>query len=105
MWNSNTVAASVGLIGFGVLLVLAYYAIVHARSVARGIDRDRPMDRLAELRAAYEAGQMSTEEFERVRLSLDGRGVSKAAEGVSKPSASAPAEAPATVEAPGPDGA
>ncbi len=67
MINANTLGALGGLLGLTVLLMVAYWAIVRARTAARGLNVDRPFDRLAALKAAYEAGQMDTGEFERVR--------------------------------------
>jgi hypothetical protein len=72
--NSNLYSAAAALAVLTVLLIWAYWAIVRARAAARGLDMDRPLDRLAALREAYKQGQMDTGEFERIQISMQDSG-------------------------------
>jgi hypothetical protein len=56
----------------GLLLLAGYWFIKRARTDALCQPSDARSEELAQLQAAYESGQMSTEEFERVRQSLQG---------------------------------
>lgn len=74
--NANDLpAALAAFVGLGVLLVVGYWAISRARGAVTDIDR--PADRLEALRAALDAGQMSPEEFERARASIERAAMSR----------------------------
>jgi hypothetical protein len=60
----------VALVGLTTIIVLGIVWIHHLRKDARGEETDETPVRFESLREAYESGQMSDSEFERIRTSL-----------------------------------
>ena len=63
--NAALIAATAIVIALGMSLIKL------ARRQAKGDTSDQPEDLFAQFQEAYDAGEMDTAEFERVRASLD----------------------------------